>query len=418
MNCEDIKKLSDPWLDTSIDPIELIIDEKKTIFKECVEQMGIKPVTIIEPFKPEHEDLIRKKLMPLLPNPLIRFRKSHKREKAFELFYGKDKNRVSEAVHLSDLMETEIFSREDFVNKVGRIGELLGYPRCCSIAFARESSVIRTVSEWLHISRRIKNPGEIHFILNPYCSIIEHIPCSLICTETLRIAQIGLTLHRQKFSEDQTSGLADMCKNPFLTLTDRPFQFFEMIPLEEPSDCFSFRGGIIHASDSRILNAAQGDRIVIERENITILKQGKIVEKFKETAFVWWYKKAFNPDYWQEWLDSRFQKGSDYDDVFLKNTISASSEKLRKQILNRLKNRSDLAGFSISSIDPTSEKHVFLTLTSENSRITVKIEPKNLAEKAFIFTEQFAISYRKETPVDTKEKEKAVRILAELLDES
>lgn len=417
-----MKDLADPWLNVDISPIESLIDAKKAIYKEFIENMGMMPVSIIEPFKPSDKEKIEKNLLPLLPNPILRCRKSSKRKKAYELFYGKNSDAVREAVQLTDLIESAVLSHANFIKTICRLGELLGYPSCCSSAFAHESPKIRTVSEWLHVSRRISYEGEIPWELNPYTSIIDYIPCSLNCENTLKIVRNALKLHESRHGISRTDSLKRMCLNPFLFLLDKPFQFIELKPLEEPSEHFHYNGGFVYANDKRILKVREGDAIRIKNGNIKIYKNNKVIEKFIQTAFCWWYKKSFHPDFWRIWIKQNFisQEIVGLDNKKRKRTwYSKQSEELKKK-LEELLQSSDrkFASFTLISIEPTFESHVFLTFQDEKNRIILKIELKNNIEKAFLWTKKYALSYRNETPLDTKEKEEAVRTFAEFLDQN
>jgi hypothetical protein len=73
------------------------------------------------------------------------------------------------------------------------------------------------------------------------------------------------------------------------------------------------------------------------------------------------------------------------------------------------------SGFNLSFLSDSPEGHVFVTLIQADQKIILKIEKYSSAGNYFLEAEGYSISYSRETPLDTPQKEKAVREFAELL---
>jgi len=352
---------------------------------------------------------------------LLRVRRSSHRTPAVEIFCGEDPGKVVKAVELTDRLETSDLSNEEIEDTITKIGVLLGYPECCSRAFACEKNILKKVSEWLFISRRLKTPGAIPWETTPF-AIIEYIPCSLECGETLMLVRRFLDIARQKRLDPKIREHKNTYTHPFIFFLDRQDQKIELIPLEEPAEEFSYRAGLCLGDDPRLKKIAGGDRLLIEDGDITVLKRGKVEIRFRLKAYLWWVEKAFHTGFWQKWLDAvtgmkesesrRFRKSS-YSTGF--NSALKIVEKLKKCLEFSDDAPPDFLGFSIASIEPSMKGHVFLTIERGAEKVTLKVENADEADKFFIKTGEFGISYLKETPIDTTGKEEAVKRIASYL---
>ncbi len=288
--------------------------------------LDIKPVSKIEPI--DSHVLDKWKRCDSLPNLQLVKRLN---TNFHEAFFGKNPQDVSRAIELtlrlygfqlsginSDAVVKEL--RETVIE----IGQLLGYPECCSKAMAFEATAMQESTFWMHIVRRVSAPDEIPFELHPFSVGLEYIPCELNCPAAL--ARARLVLDRlEKAAHDKFRSYVKMLHNPTLLFSDEQGAIVELIPLEDPiagsarspendrikkSDeeaCYRFRFQVGMSSlRTHLLSYIKlADEIVIERECVTLYREGRPFIPLSGQVFVWWYKHVFQRDFWQAMIEAK-----------------------------------------------------------------------------------------------------------------
>jgi hypothetical protein len=248
-----------------------------------------------------------------------------------EAFFGENPHDVSRAIELtlrlygfqlsginSDTVAKEL--RETVIE----IGKLLGYPECCSKAMAFEATAMQESTFWMHIVRRVSAPDKIPFELHPFSVGLEYIPCEANCPTAL--ARARLVLDRlEKAVPDKFRSYVQMLHNPTLLFSDEQGAIVELIPLEDPiagsarspendrikrSDgeaCYRFRFQVGMSSLRTHLASyiKLADEIVIERECVTLYREGRPFIPLSGQVFVWWHKHVFQRDFWQAMVEAK-----------------------------------------------------------------------------------------------------------------
>lgn len=173
---------------------------KSVISPEVVaHEMGLKPVTKIEAVGPEgvahalrHPESF--------PNMAVHKSERLRHPPRVDVFYGNDAVVVREAVRLTRLQEGESVTDDDGIRSiVSRVGILLGYPECCSRAFARDLRMTQGSNEWMLLARRLDDPGR----LSPEICLasLGYVPCSLRCEKTLERMALVRGYARKKYGK-------------------------------------------------------------------------------------------------------------------------------------------------------------------------------------------------------------------------
>jgi hypothetical protein len=286
--------------------------------------LDIKPVSKIEPI--DFHVLDKWKRCDSLPNLQLVKRPD---TNFHEAFFGKNPKEVSRAIeltlHLNELAQTGIDTDiviEERQDTISEIGKLLGYPECCSKAMALEASALQDSTFWMHITRRIAAPDEIPFELHPASVGLEYIPCEANCNVALGRARFVLERQREVAPEQFERHIAQL-QHPTLLFSDEQGAMVELIPLEDPLAGSGSEIGSAKASnaDSHYRFRCQvgktslrtplanyvglADEIVIERECVTLYREGKPFIPLSGQVFVWWHKHVFQRDFWQAMVEAK-----------------------------------------------------------------------------------------------------------------
>ncbi|MBM4386236.1 MAG: hypothetical protein FJ088_00765, partial [Deltaproteobacteria bacterium] len=381
--------------------------------------LDLKPVFLFEPVGACDVEEVKNKTARIFKKIVVRKRQDKNSGATFQVFAGDNQEEVDEAAHLIDKYENGGLDAGSESEALKGIGRLLGYPECCVDAFAGEDPDFRRMNERLHLARRISHGGAVHPGFNPFIDLLWYVPCSLACAKSIDIIDKLLARYRRILNETEYETLISRASHPHLFLLDRPAQNLEMVPLEENGNVIKFKAGRISGDDPRLKRAANGDTAVMEEGRITILAGEKILECLCVNAYVWSVKRAFFPEFWGVWR--KFKRSRVYA-AGRPGTVrdaagSDESERLFGKISAALERGGvrTISGFEVASIESTMENHIFITLKKGGDIVKLIIEERARSEKCYLETENYAISYRRETPVDTGEKAAAVRALAEML---
>jgi len=289
---------------------EDILLEQKWTPASAMMRLGRKPVRKEEPLTRRQVEELRAGAGDHLPN--LRFRRRRRTrdgEHVHEMFYGADAALVDETCELADRLEDPERYLEDKPALAARIGVLLGYPRCCSEAFARESLAGWERNEWIHLARRLETQGPVPSKMNPFQHLF-FVPCKADCEAALELVdqimedrlrhQVGAD--RQRWEED--------ARQPVLFLHNRPGQFVQLHPLEPPrANRIRYRAGRRAGDDPRLEAVLQGDTLEVHEGRITVLQGGQPLRTFALEAAIWWHERAFHPEFWRPVVQRLMRSG-------------------------------------------------------------------------------------------------------------
>jgi hypothetical protein len=383
-------------------------DKELKVPLECI--LDVKPVSKIEPI--ESQMVNEWKACDSLPNLRLVKRPD---TSFYEAFFGKNPKEVSRAIeltlHLNELAQTGIDTDiviEERQDTISEIGKLLGYPECCSKAMALEASALQDSTFWMHITRRIAAPDEIPFELHPASVGLEYIPCEANCNVALGRARFVLERQREVAPEQFERHIAQL-QHPTLLFSDEQGAMVELIPLEDPLAGSGSEIGSAKASnaDSHYRFRCQvgktslrtplanyvglADEIVIERECVTLYREGKPFIPLSGQVFVWWHKHVFQRDFWQAMVEA---KRANSHALGTANTTTEVQEidaatvragAFLARVFKQVQDRS-FSGYKIVTIVTLSpgEIHVGLEDSDEPLDIIVDIRPNQAAALAKI----------------------------------
>ncbi len=365
--------------------------------------LQIKPVSKMEPIRAD--EIQQWHNNPAYPNSRTRQRNwtEEQTEEVWELFYGLDAAQVERAVELTNLLEKRDIDDATRYQGIVEVGELLGYPTCCSKAFAQEPSQIQTSYFFALVARRVETPGEVPYAFNPVSDLVEYIPCSLSCRPSIERSRRFL----EERHEDESSEYVRSQKNPWLLLHNVQRHLIELRPEHEPDYRSKYRAGRVTAS-SRILDSvAQGDEWVMEAETLLILKKGRPILSLSGRAYLWWYKRPFQEAFWKQIVAFRRSIPPMHtSDSVTERRTSPATLKPRMvslvKILTWLKSqRADFAGLAIRSIDSLGQGRVKVSLIGAQEGVTLVIQEKSHDTRMLFGVGPYAISYLNESPVES-----------------
>jgi hypothetical protein len=305
---------------------------------------------------------------------------------------------------------------------VERIGVLLGYPRCCSRAFAAAAEWEAGSNEWLWLSRRLAHPGRIPQEMHPFA--VEHVPCSAACAETIARTRQVLGV-MEKRSARLHSLLSRALSRPLLILLDAAgLNKLEIRPETPPSARFRYGARASAGLDPRLRQAAQGDEMLLEEGCVTILRRGKEHAFFPANAFLWWSEAAFHREFWRPCVALKLRARVTAAREHRGNAAAAapaSAESVRlKRVLAAIMLDGDraarlFAGFRVGRFEESEKPRVELTLEDGSERILLSIEKAEEGKPSYAVAGGYAIRFSTDTPLDSDKKKDAVGGLARYL---
>lgn len=302
-----------------------------------------------------------------------------------------------------------------------REGLLLGYPECCVRAFAAREGAIRDHDLWPHIQRRVEADDEVSPLFNPgYLPLVEHVPCSLGCRESLSRAERLLAAWQEEAGERAARDLLRTLSHPWLFLTEGEEHRIELIPEDEPTERFRYRPGLWAGDHPLIRCVLDGDEVVLDETGLSILRRGSLRAALGCRGFLWWHRRAFHRDWWRWLMALRFdpRREPDLDPAARRQSPEgdSSQEKARRLAAflasTLTKDIHDFEGFYIARIEPWAGPAVRLTLRSGQEQMALIIEPHAPGRPAYLKVGPLAISHPDGAPLDTPAKVRAVRQLS------
>ncbi len=341
------------------------------------------------------------------------------------VFLGRDAALVGQAVEAARRQQDpggDAGSREEALLAEAR---LLGYPECCARAFAAREGEIRDQYQWLHILRRVEADGEVSPLFHPgYLPLVEHVPCSLACRESLRRAERLLDAWREEAGDEAAEDLVRSLGRPWLFLTEGDGNRVELVPEGEPGERFRYRPGLWAGEHPLVRAVLDGDEVVVDDTGVSILREGRLRAVLGCRAFLWWHRRVFHRDLWRGLIALRFDPrhepgGDETPEAAAPTEDPAAVEKARRLaafVAGALtRDANDFEGFRVASVEPWSGPSVRLSLRSPRDRMTLLVEPWRPDVSAFQRVGPLAVIHPDGDPLDTPAKVRAARRVASRL---
>jgi hypothetical protein len=350
--------------------------------------------------------------------------RAHRGVLGVDLFIGHDPEAVQEAIACTERMvrpANEAEARE----ATARAGILLGYPRCCTEAFAGRDARLRVSYSWQHALVRLETPGEVPFLLNPGSEmLLDYVPCSLTCAETLRRARELRDAHLERRGEVAVAELDRQLRNPWLLFVDRQGEAIELEADADPVGRFRYRTGVVRGANPLNGAVAAGDEIELEEQNLVVLRGGRPIAALGARAFVWWHRRAIQPELWSEVLALRFQParatlpGADGGCAGAPAPGEAAHRLARalRRLLGAARAReARFAGFRVAELEPEGEDRARMTLERGEERLRVVAAPRRDGLEGYAHAGPLTLFVPHEERVEDWARDRALRALAAFL---
>jgi hypothetical protein len=261
---------------------------------------GIKPVTKFEPVRlaDAHEWMAQREF------PVVRLRQRRSASEC-EVFLGSDERLVERAATLAGTIEQARTSVEE-APATAEIGRLLGYPGCCSDAFAHgDATTTRAHYAWAHLERRVAAPGPVAPEFNPFLRTLAtmYVPCSLHCEATPALVRRELEVTAALLGADVAQGVRDAMQNPWLVLLDGEGLALELQAHDPPGEHLRYTAGRLCRGAEPFELARRADELVMDGEHLYLLKGGRQIEDLSGRAWVWWHGAVLQAQFWQRELE-------------------------------------------------------------------------------------------------------------------
>lgn len=263
---------------------------------------GVKPVSFMSPLRPDDASkwLEERRL------PVARVRR-RTTSPAAELFFGIDEGQVERALELAALCESSL-DKDIEASAIADMGRVLGYPGCCSDAFAfRETGQTRADHCWLTLARRTSIAGPVSPLMNPCGSLFlsQYVPCSLNCKPSKERVLRELEIVRGSFGDAWAELIESRMSHPWLIFLRGQLTAIELIPDGPVGDRFSFNVGARSSSVEESEPVLRADEVVIEPERLLMMRDGELVGDLSAQAFIWSHERAFQLPFWTRVLAIR-----------------------------------------------------------------------------------------------------------------
>jgi hypothetical protein len=214
-----------------------------------------------------------------------------------DVFVGFDPGRVKLAIALTERQRQRLTS-DEWAATTARLGEALGYPRCCARAYAQDRRFSDGGDGWLMLRRRLETPGPVDPIFNP--GPMCYVPCSLGCTATRALAR---RVRRRLAPAEPALDLRPLPTLLFCREEEFAFLRPEGDPAPRRGGALRFRyrwkAGRLEAGRRRAL--AAGDELEVGPGTVRVFASGRETAVFSDT-FLWWHRRVFHAGFWRRRL--------------------------------------------------------------------------------------------------------------------
>lgn len=362
-------------------------------------RVGVKPVSIMAPLRPKDaaEWLDERGL------PVARVRR-RATSAAAELFFGVDDAQVEHALELAELCETAV-EPEIEARAIADMGRVLGYPDCCSDAFAhRETGHTRADHCWLTLARRTSVAGPISPLMNPCGSLFlaQYVPCSLTCEPSRERVLRELEIVRRSFGDAWAELIESRMSHPWLIFLRGQLSAVELIPEGPVGDRFRFSIGARSSSVEESEAALRADEVIIEPERLLMMRCGELVADLSAQAFLWWHERAFQIPFWTKVLAIRGAQ-LDYEARATQSQPAMETKAIHKALehaLGKLSTKSGLPrDMTIEPAEPFGEGRLLLRLCAGKDVVELIVSSSRHGGPRLFQLGPFFFSYPAQKPI-------------------
>lgn len=402
------------------------IDGSSRSLAQFEQEMGLKPVRRIEAVDARHLALCRAR--PRIFQNLQAYRPPEGLGPAGQdVFFGPEAEAVAEAAALTS--EYQRGAAKDPLKRtrlVIRIGALLGYPGCCSRAFADSLSWTLGSNDWLWLARRLENPGRILVEMHP--RFLQYVPCSTACAHSADRARRVLEARAVRDGADALRLYREMLHRPYFMLLDAGQETgVSLLPETGPAARFRYRAGDCFGQAARLRAVCESDEMLLEPGCITLLRRGREHAYYPSNAFLWWSDAVIQAEFWRPYLALKILGAAaapaPAPDPAQEEVRPAplSLESLRlKDLLSAMLSRADpsgrrFAGFEVGSMRPQPRQRLEVTLKKGRETLILFVSRRTPALPAYAEAGGCAVNFASDTPLDSPGKAAAVRAFARSL---
>lgn len=324
-----------------------------------------------------------------------------------DLFIGRDPADVREAVRLTAREERlrADAGAPEHRRIAARLGILLGYPVCCSRAFASGAVPTAGSNGWRWVALRSGHPGRIPLLMHP--GYLGHVPCSLTCRPSLAMARRCFDAEAGRFGRARAdAALRESASRPLLMLLDAASgdPRLPLIPREGPSERFRYRAAPEGVVDPRFRPVCEGDELVVEPGCVTVLLRGREHAYFPMDAFLWWRERAFHADFWRAAAAlrdrARLAESVAVRPAVRRAPVDPESVRLRRALSPCLSAPRLFAGYRVGSLGCEAQPMLAVTLERGDDRFELFIGRSASVVRPFAVAGAYAVTYGSDTPLD------------------
>lgn len=384
---------------------------------------GLKPVAKLEAIPELETDELIRQLQ--LPHPFKRCLRvpcpeSSQPSVVCEVYFGNDPEDVRRAVEWT--IRSEVAPNESERNEaMDQVGRLLGYPPCCASHFAhRETPSSRLGHGWLHLARRMAEPGPVPSLMNPFAlpPFSAWVPCSLLCEASRAwIDRAWRELGHLAGGDDERLRAG----HPWLVALRGQGSALELVPETSPGERFRFRVGARYGDAPELRSAATGDELLIDYERLFVLRKGTAVADLSLRAFVWWHERALQAELWTRVLCLRAKAGQghfdggrvalDIDGSLRVSPGLRSLQVLLEEALGAMRSSGSLGRLRVLRCQPVALHRLSLVIQAGRERIELFVTDVRDMDRPLFRAGPLAFTVPKGEKVDTPLRRAVFRVL-------
>ncbi len=380
---------------------------------------GVKKVGRVENISRVAAQTVVAKLKESFPNgvfvEIVLELQTHISWDACDVFFGYCREDVMKLIQLTKIIQGN-YAQIEKQKAIRDAGVLLGYPECCVDAYARASLFQRTYPVWMHLRNRIESQREALIEMNPYNKLLLHCPCSLHCAGTLAIIQLLLKELSLWKHGKMASVARKRLEKPVFSLLDRERQFVVFKPLRAMEEDVRFRYNVVDmtGTDRRLDFIAKGDSMEIKKGCISVYRKEKKLYDYVLNAYIWWYKRAFHPEFWRLCIEN---EGVDleYTDTVQKNLHKEFYEEVQRFFEKTCSLVSNKTGCKINNVRFLEGAGIEVTMEHAQEKIQFRIEPVDTTHAPLIAGENYVIICDRQKIFETR-KIQIMKLILKILD--
>jgi len=324
-----------------------------------------------------------------------------------EWFGGYDRADVEQALRWTQQLE-QARDKAEAAELMQQCGSLLGYPPCCTAAFAARPAPWLDSYVWVHLANRLATPGPVPWEVNAAAGFfLDYVPCSLACQATVQRCQ--QIVNRYRAIEDaHLEDYVHAMQHPWLMSLENEADVLELVTNWDGRDeRLPFAPGIRNGDGALLDRAAQGDALRVGADRLIATRDGEEIADLTGRAFVWWHKKAVQAPLLQALLRDRFGESAAtvQPDQRLDPRLQGWTRLLQRQ--------APAAGFRLTAVDISRPERTLLALQlADGTGLRLLLADRATTPHSYLVAGPFAIMYPTDAPIDTKAKDRVARFIA------